>query len=440
MFEEIRTDKQSMSVQVSMPAWKQYEAELVHGEYPLDRYLGGGEESAVFLTRFDSGRAVIKLVCADQAQAVELVERWNLAANLRHPHLVRIFAAGTWEAPGMTLAYFVMEYAPENLADVLRERPLTPDEAREMLEPVVDALSYLHDQGLVHGDLKPANILAVDDQVKISSEAISAGDPAADIQALGVSLVQVLTQQTATISPDSRDPAIETLPVPFREIAQSCLNHDPRLRWGASQILARLHSPAAPADNLPAAAEAVTELVSEKPRRRHYVAAAALVVVAAAVAVGLMMHRTAAPVPVTSPPAQPAPAPASPAPIPGAPANTPKAAPQAEAEREAEPMRGSPSSQDGIVRRVLPEIPTKARDTVHGKATVVVRVAVDASGKVTQAMLEHGGSAYFGRLALEAARQWQFVPTERPGTRNWILRFEILRMETRVTPARARGE
>ena len=73
------------------------------------------------------------------------------------------------------------------------------------------------------------------------------------------------------------------------------------------------------------------------------------------------------------------------------------------------------AAQDGITRRVLPDIPAKARNTVHGTATVVVRVAVDPSGNVTEATLERGGSPYFGKLALEAARHWQFAPVEGAG-------------------------
>jgi serine/threonine protein kinase len=114
--------------------------------------------------------------------------------------LVRIFAAGTWVLAGMPVAYLVMEYAEENLAEVLRERPLTTDETREMLQPVADALAYLHGQGLVHGNLKPSNILAVEDTVKISSEAVSAGDPAADIQASKLSEAWQFQRR----APDSR--------------------------------------------------------------------------------------------------------------------------------------------------------------------------------------------------------------------------------------------
>ena len=95
-----------------------------------------------------------------------------------------------------------------------------------------------------------------------------------------------------------------------------------------------------------------------------------------------------------------------------------------------------PAAPDEITRRVLPDIPAKARNTVHGKATVVVRVAVDASGKVTEATVDRGGSPYFGKLALDAARRWRFGSAEGEGLRNWILRFEIMRTATQVIPLR----
>jgi TonB family protein len=384
-----------------MPDWKQCEGELAGGEFPLDRLLDGREESAVFLTRFRSGRAVIKLVVAGQAQAGVLVERWNRAATLNHPHLVRIFAAGTGTVAGTPLAYLVMEYAEEDLAEVLPERPLSTDETREMLQSVADALAYLHGQGLVHGNLKPSNILAVEDAVKISSEAVSAGDPAADIRALGVTLVQALTPPAAV-------PAVDALPSLFREIAQNCLHPDPRLRWSAGNIGAWLRSPERPALALPASATPVAKPAAGKSRFRYY-AAAAVLVVGAAIVGGLVIDRSAAPVPSAAPPVPP--------------------------DRPAEPPHETPVAQDAITRRVLPDIPAKARNTVDGTATVVVKVAVDPAGNVTQATLEGGGSPYFGRLALEAARRWQFAPVEGAGPRNWVLRFEITRTATQVIPA-----
>jgi TonB family protein len=389
-----------------MPDWRQCEGELAGGEFPLDRLLDGREGSAVFLTRFGSGRAVIKLVPAGEAQAAEFVERWNRAASLRHPNLVRILAAGTCEMAGTPLAYLAMEYAEENLAEVLRERPLTTDEARDMLAPVADALAYLHDQGLVHGNLKPSNILAVEDTVKISSEAVSAGDPAADLRALGVMLVQALTP------PGGQGPAVDALPFPFREVAQNCQHDDPRLRWSAARTGDWLRSPERPAPAPPPPAAPAEKPVARKSKYRYY-AAVAVLVVAGAIAVGLVMHRTAATEPSAvelSPPA--------PASVPSVP----------------------PPAKDGITRRVLPDIPALARNTIQGMTAVVVRVVVDPSGNVTRVTLEGGGSHYFGRLALAAARQWQFAPAQGAGPRNWTLRFEIMPTTTQVIPTRADRE
>jgi TonB family protein len=145
-----------------------------------------------------------------------------------------------------------------------------------------------------------------------------------------------------------------------------------------------------------------------------------VLVVGAAIVAGLVVDRTAAPVPSAAEPVRPAPTVQTAAPK----AASPEPAP----------------AQDGITRRVLPDIPAQARNTIHGIATVVVRVAVGPSGNVTEATLEAGGSRYFGRLAQEAARQWQFAPVEGAGQHNWILRFEITPTATEVIPLRAERE
>jgi len=420
-----------------MPDWKQCEGEVADRKFSLERYLGSSETAAVFLTQFASGRAAIKLKPAGQVQADELVERWNRNAALHHRHLAGILAAGTCTLNAMTLAYLVVEYAEENLAEVLRDRPLTTDEAREMLLPVADALAYLHGQGLVHGSLKPSNILAVGDTVKISCDEVSAGDPAADIRALGATLVQALTQQPAT---GGQEPTVDALPLPFREIAQNCLHDDPRLRWSADKIAARLRSLEQSASDVPASAAPIPKPMTRKLRPRHYVAAVALVVVAAAIVGGLVMHRTSAPEPSAREPVRPAPAPVPTSPAPSRPSAMPKAAPPVPSDLEAEPRHGTPPAQDGITRRVLPEIPAEARSTIHGTARVFIKVTVDSEGGVTEAALEPGGSPYFGRLAMEAARHWRFDPVNGASPRRWILRFEITRTDTRVVPRREAPE
>ena len=50
--------------------WKRWEGQVVNGEFPLQRYLGGSDHSAVFLTQRGSEKAAIKLIAADLDDAV----------------------------------------------------------------------------------------------------------------------------------------------------------------------------------------------------------------------------------------------------------------------------------------------------------------------------------------------------------------------------------
>jgi TonB family protein len=416
-----------------MPDWKHCEGELANGQFPLDRYLGGNETSAVFVTRFGSGRAAIKVEAADPVRSRQLVERWNRAAALNHPHLAQVYAAGAGVLAGVPVAYLVTEYAEENLAEVLRDRPLTEDETREVLLPVADALARLHSQGLVQGDLKPSNILAVGDKVKVSSDSVSAGDPTADIRALGITLVQALTQRPAAPTQDGQGPAVDALRFPFREMAENCLHLDPKLRWSADRVAAWLRSPEEPASPARTSTAPAAQAATRKPRPRHYVAAAALIVVGVAFIGSMVKHRTAGPIPAAREAVPPIPASAPPVASPGR-AAVQENIPHVRSEREA--TRDRLASQDGVVRRVLPKIPAKARNTIEGKPVMVVRATVDSTGKVTEATLERSFSRYIGNLVLEAARQWQFAPGEDENSRNWILRFEITRTDTKVTARR----
>jgi len=436
-----RTDspqQQSVSTQVSMPDWKQCEGEVADGKYPLERYLGGSGRSAVFQTRCASGAAVIRIEPADQDQASVLVERWNRVGLLHHLHLTGIFAVGTWVLAGVPVAYLVMEYAVENLAEALRDRSITTDEAREMLLPVAEALAYLHSQGLVHGNLKPSNILAAGDTVKITSESVSAGDPAEDIRALGTTVLQALTQRAITNAPGVENPAVDALPSPFQEILRHCFAEDPRLRWSADKIAASLRAPQPLLSTLPAAAAAAAKPATRKLRRWYYVAGFTLIIVAASAIVGLLVKpRTVTPVVLTGEPIRQLPT-ASPGTTPSRPTSAPDAAPPVLSTSKEQTQNVVVTAQDEIARRVLPDIPAKARNTIHGTVRVVVRVTVDSAGSVAEATLEPGGSPYFGRLAVGAARRWQFAPTEGALPRNWVLRFMITRTSTQVIPRRAK--
>jgi eukaryotic-like serine/threonine-protein kinase len=254
-------------------ASKQWEGQIVEGIFPLRQYLGGSDHSAVFLTEYAEGgpqKAAIKFFPADPATADAQLASWEFASQLSHPNLLRIFHGGRCRLGGDDLLYLVMEYAEEDLADILPQRALTPEETRDMLSPVLDVLEYLHGKGFVHGDLKPANILATGDRLKLSSDAISrigepqsaskrasAYDPpeaasgmltpAADVWSLGASLVEVLTQHLPEWqSGQNREPVVPAnLPAPFLEIARQCLRVEPQRRVSVADIAARLNARAA---------------------------------------------------------------------------------------------------------------------------------------------------------------------------------------------------
>ena len=254
-------------------ASKQWEGQIVEGIFPLRQYLGGSDHSAVFLTEYggdEPQKAAIKLFPADPVTADLQLSSWELAGQLSHPNLLRLFRSGRCKIDGNDLLYLVMEYAEEDLSQILPQRALTPEETRDMLCPVLDALEYLHGKGFVHGDLKPANILASGDQLKLSSDTISrVGEaqasskrqgvydppeaisgmltPAADVWSLGATLVEVLTQRLPEWQAGAnREPAVPAnLPAPFLEIARQCLRLEPQRRASIADIAARLNSRAA---------------------------------------------------------------------------------------------------------------------------------------------------------------------------------------------------
>jgi len=254
-------------------AWKQWEGRSVDNRFPLRQLLGASSHSAVFLTEsVERGgvKAAIKLLAANGPAGEAQIARWRHVARLSHPNLVPLYHYGRARLGDLELVFAVMEFADETLAEILPSRPLTPEETKQMLLPVLDALTFLHQRGLVHGDIQPSNILAVGETIKLSSdtvrqthdlgngsrqrvspdpgpEVMGSVEPAGDIYSLGVTLTQALTQKSPFDSSSTLGHSAEPLPPPFDDIVLHALHPDPQLRWTAADIALRL-SPSAPAN------------------------------------------------------------------------------------------------------------------------------------------------------------------------------------------------
>ncbi len=216
-------------------------------EYELGAVVKRSPAGAVYETAFcghdgETRPAVIKVRELEAEAAMTAVRQYRNAMTLEHPHLLRLYTAGGACSAGVTTAWVVMERADESLAGVLAERALTEDEVGEMLRPTVAALAYLHQNGFAHAALKPSNVLAAGDQLKLSCDnAVRVSDGgvpvpdirAEDIRALGVLITDSLTER----GPYGviRHPAGR-----FAEIVRHCSEPDPAKRWTAEQIAAHL--------------------------------------------------------------------------------------------------------------------------------------------------------------------------------------------------------
>jgi TonB family protein len=421
---------------------------VIDGRFALHEWLGGTGTSGLFRTELQQPigkKGAIKLIVAEGAEADASLAGWAKSTNLSHPHLMRVFRSGRFQFGSIGLVYVVTECAEEVLAQILPERPLTTEETREMLGPVVDALEYLHGKGFVHGHLKPSNILVVEEHLKITGDnvTLSGGTrnrfqapsvydapelangaiyPAADVWALGITLVEVMTQRPPLWDRTSnQEPVVPEMPRVFAEIARECLRRDPERRCSLSAIKARLESntpiafPTASrtseaASKVDAMAEPAERSRAGAQRKRKLVLAASAVVLLAVFAFSMLRsHPKDAAVSFS---VEPSAVPATQAP-----------------EASARQTAAGETAKGAVAERTMPAVASFARATIHGTVSVAVRVHVDASGQVTEATFKSAGpSKYFGRVALDAARGWKFKPAVsagRPVASVWTVHFKF---------------
>ena len=141
--------------------------QTLNNRYQIQEMLGQGGMSAVYKAMDPNLRRIVAIkmvhphLSSDESFIKRFMEEAAAIASLRHPNIVQVFDFSSDE----DLNYMVMEYLPgETLQARLKRlnknnRKMTIDEAVQITLNVCDGLSYAHKRGMVHRDVKPANIM-----------------------------------------------------------------------------------------------------------------------------------------------------------------------------------------------------------------------------------------------------------------------------------------
>jgi len=271
----------------TMPWTPDDDERLLDGRYRLGDRLGSGAVAEVFraLDERLARPVAVKLFRGDAAEELQRHEaEMRTLAQLDHPSLVTVYDAG--DANGQP--YLVMQLVEgDTLADELRRGPIGLDRAARYGAALADALAYVHAQGFVHRDVKPANVLiAADGRVHLADFGIArlvdsahvtrtgdvlgtpaffapeqvSGDavgPAADVYALGLMLLECLTGRRAfegtamevAMARMNRDPDIPSdLPVSWRDLLRAMTAREAAARITAAEAADQLRRLAAGED------------------------------------------------------------------------------------------------------------------------------------------------------------------------------------------------
>ncbi|WP_273416376.1 Stk1 family PASTA domain-containing Ser/Thr kinase [Corynebacterium appendicis] len=140
---------------------------LIGDRYQLGNSIGTGGMSDVYVaTDTLLGREVaVKMLKIDMARDENFRQRFRKeaqnSARLNHPNIVAVYDTGETLVEGISIPYIVMELIKgRDLRAIVREEgPLRPEKAAELLFPVTLALEASHESGIIHRDVKPANIM-----------------------------------------------------------------------------------------------------------------------------------------------------------------------------------------------------------------------------------------------------------------------------------------
>lgn len=129
------------------------------GKYQIDMQLGMGAHGRVFKAYDDVLKRFVALKGLKFPESVskkQLLREARPLASLRHPHIVTLYEV--FEAQDQL--FLVIEYIEgTSLADHLKETHLSLETALELIDQLADALASAHDKKIIHGDIKPSNIM-----------------------------------------------------------------------------------------------------------------------------------------------------------------------------------------------------------------------------------------------------------------------------------------
>ncbi|MGE8352484.1 MAG: protein kinase domain-containing protein [Pseudomonas protegens] len=257
--------------------------------FDIQGEIGEGAMASVYLAtqRSLERKVALKVMAAALAADPSFCERFlregKTLARLSHPHTVTIHDIGNVGE----LYYMAMEYLPNG---TLKERiaaGLTPEQGLAYIRQIASALGYAHAQGLVHRDVKPANILfradgtavlsdfgiakSLDDRTQFTQAGFAVGTPSymspeqargqdidgrADLYALGVVLYEILVGELPYNGTDALSTALAHLTEPLPELP---------LHHGRYQHILRKLLAKDPAERYPDAAALLTALDNLPP-------------------------------------------------------------------------------------------------------------------------------------------------------------------------------
>ena len=132
------------------------------GDYELLEEIARGGMGVVYRARQVSLDRVVALkmmrpgLLSTEQEIQRFLTEARTAASLKHPNIVAIHEAGELDG----LHYFSMDFVEgPNLAEIVREGPLSPVEAARYVKTLAETVQYAHTKGVLHRDLKPSNVV-----------------------------------------------------------------------------------------------------------------------------------------------------------------------------------------------------------------------------------------------------------------------------------------